>query len=204
MAAVLVYVPGMEYAVRTDPSGRFAFDSLPSGFITLRAEFIGYRAGQRNRVQVAPGKRVGIHFRLLDCPIQDNPNVIRESAPAPCVANFRTAVQALPLVQVAGVGRVVGMRDTIVERPWFNSPQEAEIYRIELRYGWRWDRSWLIEVLDPVALTDCSANYSPDEDVLVMADTTAGLLVALVGAPNGLVTLRKKDITQLGAPVFQR
>ena len=83
MAAVLVYVPGTEHAVRTDPSGRFAFDSLPSGFITLRAEFIGYWAGQRNRLQVGPGKRVGIHFRLLDCPIQDNPNVIRESAPAP-------------------------------------------------------------------------------------------------------------------------
>ena len=63
------------------------------------------------------------------------------SAAPGCVANFRTAVQALPLVQVAGVGRVVGTRDTIVEQPWFNSPQEAEIYRVELRYGWRWDRS---------------------------------------------------------------
>lgn len=83
MAAVLVYVPGTQYAVRTDPRGRFGFDSLPSGFITLRAEFIGYRSGQRDSVQVVPRRSVGIQFRLLDCPIRDRGNVIRVITPAP-------------------------------------------------------------------------------------------------------------------------
>jgi hypothetical protein len=82
MAAVLVYVPGTQYEVRTDPAGRFRFNRLPPGFITLRAEFIGFRSGQRDSVQVLPGRSVEIQFRLLNCPIRDEGNVIRVIPPA--------------------------------------------------------------------------------------------------------------------------
>jgi hypothetical protein len=121
-----------------------------------------------------------------------------------CVANFRTAEQALPLVQVAAIGRLLGMRDTIVEQPWFSLPQEAKIYRIELSYGWRWSKAAVIEVLDPNALSDCGAAYLGGDPILVMADTTAGHFVPLVGAPNGPMTMYPEAISQLGVPLFRR
>jgi hypothetical protein len=59
-------------------------------------------------------------------------------------------------------------------------------------------------VLDPMASTDCAAWYRADSDVMVMADTTAGFLVPLTGAPNGPVGAYASDISGLGAPTFER
>jgi hypothetical protein len=81
MAHALVSVPGTEHAVRSDPAGRFAFHHLPRGFITLQAEFSGYLVAQRDSVLVESGRPIVVNFRLLDRPVRDNPNVLRQLPP---------------------------------------------------------------------------------------------------------------------------
>ena len=76
---VLVHAPGTPYATRTNPDGLFSFDSLPSGYLTVRAELIGYHADQRDSVRVETREPLVLDFRLSANP---DPALARLLAPA--------------------------------------------------------------------------------------------------------------------------
>ena len=74
---------GTEDTVRTDPRGQFAFEHLPAGLVSLRAEFIGYLVGRRDSIVVEPGHTARVEFRLLARPLPSGDDVIRTLQPAP-------------------------------------------------------------------------------------------------------------------------
>jgi hypothetical protein len=76
IAFAVVSALGTGYAVQTDPRGRFAFDSLPQSWLTLRADFIGYLPALETLV-VQRTRTTSVHFRLVPRAFVDSGNIIR-------------------------------------------------------------------------------------------------------------------------------
>jgi hypothetical protein len=121
-----------------------------------------------------------------------------------CYCSFEHADAVLPYVDVAAVGRVLDVRDTTVREPWYDTPNKARLFTIELSYGWRWRRNPLIEVLDPYSETDCGANLSRGLEVLIMAHSEAGHLTPWTCSPSGPIEDRVRELSRLGEPLFRR
>ena len=81
LASAVVSVVGTEHAGRTDARGRFRFDSLPVGAVTLRAAFVGYHPVQHDTVLAAGGQtEIGV-LRLLPRAFFDSGNIVRPRKP---------------------------------------------------------------------------------------------------------------------------
>jgi type IV secretory pathway protease TraF len=98
IAFAVVSVPGTRYAVKTDPRGRFVFDSLPQNPVTLRAEFVGYLPSQK-RLVIQRSELPSVHFRLLPRAFADSGNIIH--ARTPVVMGQVTDTAGCPLAQAA-------------------------------------------------------------------------------------------------------
>src|SRR5437870_1791972 len=68
LVSAQVYVGGTTLRTLTDPSGRFRFDHVPPGAVTLRVVMIGYKQVAR-AVTVAAGEAPTIDFALQSVPV---------------------------------------------------------------------------------------------------------------------------------------
>ena len=58
-----VYVVGRDSAARADSTGRYVFDSVPPGPVTVRATWIGYRM-QEYKIKLRSAERRALDFCL--------------------------------------------------------------------------------------------------------------------------------------------
>ena len=83
LANVLVAVVGARLVVRTDSRGRFRFDSLPHGPVSLRAEFIGFIPAQVDSLRPRRDSTPAIGIRLVPQTFVDCGTIIRPAKPSP-------------------------------------------------------------------------------------------------------------------------
>lgn len=123
---------------------------------------------------------------------------------ARCFCLGPTLAQARERATLVAVGDVIQVRDTVSDL-LSQSPQRAQLATIVLRYGWkRPTSSDTVTVLDPLAMTDCSAALIHGMRVLVFALERKGRLAVSLCTPNGPVARGRRAAVRdsLGPPAF--
>lgn len=84
-----VLIVGTEQVAYTDSLGQYVFPKPPAGTFALRVMQIGYRAGQRDSVQVSSNGSVRVDLQLgavANCDIGCPPLIVPASAPGDSAA----------------------------------------------------------------------------------------------------------------------
>jgi hypothetical protein len=80
---------GAGRAATTDEGGRYRLFELPPGTYTLRAECVGFAAGERREVSVVAGQALRIDFKLSPAGVSAEQTVLSDAS-APAVDTTRT------------------------------------------------------------------------------------------------------------------
>lgn len=80
IVGALLRLIGTAHVRETDSTGSFAFDDLPPGTYTMRANYVGYRAAEVNAIELRAG---GSHLELISLIANSGPITIRPTLGRP-------------------------------------------------------------------------------------------------------------------------
>jgi TonB-linked SusC/RagA family outer membrane protein len=123
IVAAQVFVGGTTLRTLTDQQGRFHFDNVPPGAVTVRVAFIGYKA-QVKTVTAQPGAPATVDFALLFAPIGLDAVVVTATGPQ-MQREQGNAIHTVDAAAVVSKAPVTNMADMLNSRAPGMVVQEA-------------------------------------------------------------------------------